>query len=345
MGSGESEARSQESEGNVVDSTGEARGKDVRRSQEPELTHAFILHPSSFILHPSPSPLARGSARSVNHIDLYQLVKDQAHLLHRFGGHPYAAGLSLPVENIPLFTEALNQQARQMAELNRPAIQADLTVTVADLGKDLFQTLKLLEPCGMGNPTPKLFLQNCWFRNVSNQNIKDWKGGKVRYIKTEFELWDESAQKGFPGLWWEHYQDDVPKGRCDAIVELDFNTYKKRYEVRLIAVRPCEATEATARRVEGEWIFDWRGLNKTEMEIGEPPRRGDAEDVSASYLTPNPQPPTPSSSASVLPVGLICRSGFVVLCRNNDRWRSLTPPHPRQLHMRSGKHWWELRNT
>ncbi len=221
------------------------------------------LHPSPLTPLPSPlspSPhLARGSARSVNNIDLYQLVQDQAHLLHRFGGHPYAAGLSLPVENIPLFTEALNQQARQMAELARPSLQADLAVTIAALGKELFQALKLLEPCGMGNPAPKLLIQNCWFEQVRNQNIKDWKGGKVRYIKTEFELWDDSTQQGFPGLWWEHYQDEVPKGRCDAIVELDVNTYQKRYEVRLIAVRPCEPAAPTAASdATDAWLLDWR---------------------------------------------------------------------------------------
>jgi single-stranded-DNA-specific exonuclease len=76
-------------------------------------------------------------------------------LLHRFGGHPFAAGLSLPVENIPLFTEAINQRLRQTlggATLTA-TIQADLAVTVADLGKELFYELKLLEPCGMGNPS------------------------------------------------------------------------------------------------------------------------------------------------------------------------------------------------
>ena len=36
-----------------------------------------------------------------------------------------------------------------------PVIQADLCVTVAELGKELFRELKLLEPCGMGNPVPK----------------------------------------------------------------------------------------------------------------------------------------------------------------------------------------------
>lgn len=208
---------------------------------------------------PSPSPLARGSARSVNNIDLYQLVKDQEHLLHRFGGHPYAAGLSLPVENLPLFTEAINQQLRQRSDtIAAPAIQVDRIVTVAELGKELFQTLKLLEPCGMGNPAPKLLIQNCWFEKVWNKNIQDWKGGAVRYIKTEFELRDDSAPEGFVGLWWGHYKDEVPTGRCDAIVELDSNNYKKRYEVRLIAVRPAENAPALQPATDQTWILDWR---------------------------------------------------------------------------------------
>ncbi|MCW5312883.1 single-stranded-DNA-specific exonuclease RecJ [Nostoc sp. KVJ3] len=187
----------------------------------------------------SSPPLARGSARSVNSVDLYQLVKDQAHLLHRFGGHPFAAGLSLLVENIPLFTAAINQQLRQSlgSTTLTPTVQADLTVTVADLGKELFLELKVLEPCGMGNPVPKLLIQNCWFENAWHRNQQDWQGKKVQYIKTEFDIRDDSGRSAFPGLWWGHYKDELPIGRCDCIAELDYNTFKKRYEIRLIAVR------------------------------------------------------------------------------------------------------------
>ncbi len=204
-------------------------------------------------LCPSAPLLARGSARSVNSVDLYQLVKDQAHLLHRFGGHPFAAGLSLLVENIPLFTAAINQQLRRTlgSTTLTPTVQADLTVTVADLGKELFLELKLLEPCGMGNPVPKLLLepcgmgnpvpklliQNCWFENSWHRNQQDWQGKKVQYIKTEFDIRDDSSRSAFPGLWWGHYKDELPGGRCDCIAELDYNTFKKRYEIRLIAVR------------------------------------------------------------------------------------------------------------
>jgi single-stranded-DNA-specific exonuclease len=192
--------------------------------------------------------LAKGSARSINNIDLYQLVQSQEHLLHRFGGHPFAAGLSLPLENLSLFREGINQQLRQQldATVMMPIIEADLRVSVAELGKDLFNQLSLLEPYGMGNPIPKLLIQNCWFKKVWNKNIKDTKGNTVQYIKTHFELWDDSVKQGFPGVWWGHYQDEIPQNiRCDGIVELDFdcNGYQQKkssqgYEVRLVAVRP-----------------------------------------------------------------------------------------------------------
>jgi single-stranded-DNA-specific exonuclease len=210
--------------------------------------------------------IARGSARSVSRIDLYELVKEQAHLLQSFGGHPFAAGMSLKIENISLFTEAINQQFRQRFQrLPQPTVQADLRITIADLAQDggqaLFKELKLLEPCGMGNPVPQLMIENCWFENVWNCNIQDQRGYKVQYIKTEFALHDQTSEQGFPGLWWGHYRDEVPQGNCDVIVELDFNSYRGQkqqspYEVRLIAVRA--ATQLDTARRESPQILDWR---------------------------------------------------------------------------------------
>jgi single-stranded-DNA-specific exonuclease len=183
--------------------------------------------------------MARGSARSVNGIDLYQLVKSQTDLLHRFGGHPFAAGLSLPLDNLHLFREGINQQLRQQANVAdmMPQVDIDLVVTVAELGQDLFDELRQLEPYGMGNPMPKLLIKNCWFKNPWNRNIQDNRGQKIEYIKTTFDIWDDSSDQGFPGLWWGHYKDEIPVvGKCDAIAELDFNTFSKRYEIRLISL-------------------------------------------------------------------------------------------------------------
>jgi single-stranded-DNA-specific exonuclease len=215
--------------------------------------------------------MVRGSARSFNNIDLYQLVKSQQHLLHRFGGHPYAAGLSLVTENLPLFATAINQQMRQITELSPPTVSADLHVTIADLGQSLFQELKLLEPCGIGNPVPRLFIQNCWFENSRNHKIRDRRGSKIEYIKTEFDLYDGSSDAPFPGTWWGHYRNEIPPTRCDALVELDFNTFKKRYELRLIALRPhVEATQQEPATLD-TWLLDWRGKAEDKADFIPPP--------------------------------------------------------------------------
>lgn len=218
--------------------------------------------------------LARGSARSINQIDLYQLVSSQQDLLHRFGGHPFAAGLSLPVENIPIFRKSINQQLRQeIIDINalNKSLKADLVVTVSQLGKSLFKELKLLEPCGMGNPVPKLLIQNCWFHPLGNKNIEDIRHQKVKYIKTKFKIFDRSVEQGFPGIWWGHYQNELPQGKeqlCDAIVELDYNTYTHNYEVRLIAVRESiKTTISSSTQANSNPLIDWRNQEKIPQEI------------------------------------------------------------------------------
>ncbi|BAU13180.1 single-stranded-DNA-specific exonuclease RecJ [Leptolyngbya sp. NIES-3755] len=207
---------------------------------------------------------AKGSARSTNRIDLYQLVKDQEHLLHRFGGHPFAAGLSLAIDNLPLFAQAINQRLLQQSDPPTPTIQADLCVTISELGLELYKELRLIEPCGMGNPIPKLLIQNCWFQAGRNMKLQDLRGRKVEYIRTPFTIWDETVEKGFHGVWWGHYAYELPTGRCDAIVELENNTYHKRYEVRLVAVRACDEVNVTANL---QWLLDWRTQRTEEKAI------------------------------------------------------------------------------
>ncbi|MEM9005081.1 MAG: single-stranded-DNA-specific exonuclease RecJ [Cyanobacteria bacterium P01_F01_bin.86] len=207
--------------------------------------------------------MARGSARSVKQIDLYDLVQAQSHLLTSFGGHPYAAGLTLPVANLPLFIEGINRTLRSQlssVDLNQsPPLTIDLEVKVADLGRDLFKALKLLEPYGMGNPTPRLLLSNVQIEGVRDFSLQDQRGRRQRYFKVVFEVRDPTTQAAFPGHWWGHRRHDLPVGRYDIVVELDFNAFKRRYEVRLIDLRSglVAATPATVSPA-AQWIIDQR---------------------------------------------------------------------------------------
>lgn len=86
---------------------------------------------------------------------------------------------------------------------------------------------------------------------------------KIQYIKTDFDIRDDSTRNPFPGIWWGHYKDELPIGRCDCIAELDYNTFKKRYEIRLIAVRPSANSVFTTHN--SELILDWRNQEHSQL--------------------------------------------------------------------------------
>ncbi|MBF2058355.1 MAG: single-stranded-DNA-specific exonuclease RecJ [Cyanobacterium sp. T60_A2020_053] len=198
--------------------------------------------------------LARGSARSVNGINLYDLVASQRHLLTHFGGHPFAAGMALPIENIELFREGINQKLKQQLDITNlePIINIDLTVTVAELGKNLFRELYLIEPCGMGNPAPIYLVKNCCFKYTFSDNIKNKKDKKIKYLLTTYTLYDDSQRWGIKGKWWGHSSSEIDENqRYDVVVSLDCkyeenkhkkdkNPYTDYYEVTLIDLKLAE---------------------------------------------------------------------------------------------------------
>jgi single-stranded-DNA-specific exonuclease len=218
------------------------------------------------------TPLLRGSARSVRGIDLYTLLQQQAHLLDRFGGHPFAAGLSIPLENLLLFTASINQCFRQtIGQWTPPPLEIDLEVTLADVvregGVRLFRELQQLEPYGMGNPTPQLLIRQCWLerrRGSATQSMGDSFAPSVRKVrskKTRFMLRDGSTSTLFPGVWWGHDPEELPQGCCDVVVELEYGQLYKQpeYHLRLTAIRPATAREALADPAAREpWLLDWR---------------------------------------------------------------------------------------
>ncbi|PZU91885.1 MAG: single-stranded-DNA-specific exonuclease RecJ [Pseudanabaena sp.] len=181
--------------------------------------------------------IAKGSARSLSGINLYELLKDQEHLLISFGGHPLAGGLSFHLENMQGLVEAIDQKFwSQYGQLQNKEIVIDLEVTVADLNRELFNELKQLEPFGMGNPSPKLLIRDCLFTNKFNKNIQNIKSQKVEYIKTEFILSDRLGNQ-IDGIWWGHYSYELPDTSCDVVVELVDNAFHRRYDIRLIDFR------------------------------------------------------------------------------------------------------------
>ncbi len=100
--------------------------------------------------------LACGSGRSVPGFPLLSVLTECADLLDRFGGHEAAAGLTLPVENLPAFAERFDSLAAQFLGREQPVpeLQLDGEVLLAELSPALVKEMDLLQPFGKGNPEP-----------------------------------------------------------------------------------------------------------------------------------------------------------------------------------------------
>jgi single-stranded-DNA-specific exonuclease len=106
--------------------------------------------------------LAAGSARSIPGFDLYRAVSGLRHLLRKFGGHTFAAGLSLDVSRVREFSRELESVARERIRPEDliPAIDVDACVHPGDLTLQAVERLGSFGPFGTGNPEP-VFYTSC----------------------------------------------------------------------------------------------------------------------------------------------------------------------------------------
>ena len=100
--------------------------------------------------------IATGSARSVTGFDVYKAVQSCADLLENFGGHTYAAGLSMKVENVPEFTRRFEEfvATHIHGEQTRPRLDIDAIIDFKDVTPRFNSELKRFAPFGPGNPKP-----------------------------------------------------------------------------------------------------------------------------------------------------------------------------------------------
>jgi single-stranded-DNA-specific exonuclease len=207
-------------------------------------------------------PLARGSARSIQGLDLYTLLASQRYLLTSFGGHPLSAGLSLPLAHLDLFREGLTAHCRRLAAdllPPSPELSIDAEVTLAALTPQTCQeVLKLLEPCGMGNPTPKFLVRNLHLESVSNTAQE---GGRRRFPVTNLRCRQGEAR--LPGIWWGHWPSELPPGPCDAVVELDWQP-SVGVRLRLVDLRPAAQPDFSQTAL--PHLLDWRQGPPTDRE-------------------------------------------------------------------------------
>jgi single-stranded-DNA-specific exonuclease len=98
---------------------------------------------------------AKGSGRSVEGFSLFDAVCSCGDLLTKYGGHPMAAGMSLPVSNLEEFRKRINRYAASLpGPMPVPLLRIDCVLKPEKLSVEIPQSLQALEPFGTGNPFP-----------------------------------------------------------------------------------------------------------------------------------------------------------------------------------------------
>jgi single-stranded-DNA-specific exonuclease len=120
--------------------------------------------------------LAKGSARSIEALDLYQALTHCKDLLPHYGGHKMAAGMTLPVEQIDELRKRLNSLAKEWLseEDYIPLTKVDMECKLDPIDLPLLQEMQRLAPFGIGNPTPRWLVRGVTLGEIrtlgKNQN-------------------------------------------------------------------------------------------------------------------------------------------------------------------------------
>jgi len=122
--------------------------------------------------------LVTGSARSIKDFDIYDAIDECSELLEHFGGHKYAAGLSMKPENLEAFIEKFEGVVKKglTEDMLSPEVEIDLKINLNEIGPRFYKVLKQFAPFGPGNMSPVFqtdgVIDNGYGRIVGKNHLK-----------------------------------------------------------------------------------------------------------------------------------------------------------------------------
>ena len=170
--------------------------------------------------------LITGSARSVKDFDVYNAIDACSDLLEHFGGHKYAAGLSMKEENLPEFARRFEEyvSATILDEQLIPEIEIDLDIKLSVINLKFLRILNQFAPFGPGNISP-VFRTN-QIISTGNAKVVGKNHLKLNVIHSDITCFPYSAIAFHQG----DFLDDIMQGKafsiCYHIEENDYNGTK-----------------------------------------------------------------------------------------------------------------------
>ncbi len=183
--------------------------------------------------------MATGSARSVSGFDVYKAIEHCRDLLENFGGHTYAAGLSMKVENVPEFTRRFEQFVSEhiLPDQTCAIINIDAVLDFQDITPKFFTDLKKFNPFGPDNHKP-IF---------STYHVYDYGTSKVvgreqEHIK--LELVDNKSNNVMNGIAFGQSSQAryiKTKRSFDICYTIEENTHKRgEVQLQIEDIKPSE---------------------------------------------------------------------------------------------------------
>ena len=167
---------------------------------------------------------ATGSARSVQGYDLYQAIESCSDLLESFGGHMFAAGLTLKKENIRPFTERFEQYVSRTItdDQLQPRIFIDAELSFSEINDEFFRVMNQFQPYGPENMAP-VFVS----RNVTDTGAGRMVGSSGEHLKLDL-IQERDSLKVLPAIAFsqadrfEYIRNGEPVDICYSIEMNEF---------------------------------------------------------------------------------------------------------------------------
>ncbi len=209
------------------------------------LVEAF--YKPTIVLTKSANGFVSGSARSISGFDLYEAIEACADLLENFGGHTYAAGLTMKEENLPYFRDRFERIVTEniTKEVLTPIINIDAQLEFKQITPKFFRLLNMFQPFGPGNPSP-VFLTTSVYDN-GNGRIVGGKADGGGHLKLEL-IQDDASYHPLSAIafnmseYFTHIEGGNPVDICYSIAENFYRSSIANIQLRIKDIREGKDT-------------------------------------------------------------------------------------------------------
>ncbi len=167
-----------------------------------------------------------GSARSIAGFNMYEGLDKCSHLLHAFGGHYFAAGMTIAPSQIELFKETFEAVANEVLSNDDmiPEIEIDAEIQLKDINQSFYHILEQMEPFGPDNTKPVFCV-----RNVSNAGCRIVKEDHLRFEVMQ----DNFSINGIGFQLAEKYERLDRPAKMDIVFTMEENHFNGRTSLQM----------------------------------------------------------------------------------------------------------------